>query len=247
MGTFAEAKILFATPSTLDSIYKLWFLNWTKVVKPPNTTTTFDSTMPLSTNRNKSVARALDEGADYLMFIDHDQILRPDTVVHLWKYNLPVVGGLYFERGYPHLPLIYNFSQEGKTIRVQHDYPKGLIKCDVLGMGCSLWRTDVFRQFPAPWFTYERENGGGEWGTEDIAVFTKLKQLNIPVHVDTEHTVGHVGMHEFTEADWLREKPGYIAKCLAELQRATEAAKPYQEIRLEPEEPEERPEEPQAS
>ena len=220
MNTFAEAKILFVTPCTLDTLYKIWVQNWMQVIKPPNTCTTFTSTMPLSTNRNEAVQRAIDENFDYLMFIDHDNILPKDAIIQLWKYNLPVVGGLYFERGYPHLPLIYEFSNACKTIRVLHDYPKGLVKCDVLGMGCSLWNVNVFRKFSAPWFSYTYLDY--TYGTEDIAVFAKLKALGIPVHVDTNLTIGHTGMYTFTEADWLRCKPGYIQKCLAELASKTE-------------------------
>jgi SAM-dependent methyltransferase len=229
MAIYGEARILFCTPLTLDTIFTKWFKNWSTVTKPPNTTTSFDSTMPLSTNRNKCVQRAIDEGWEYLCFLDHDQILQHDTVIQLWKYNLPVVGGLYFERSYPHLPLIYNFSNEGQTIRVLHDYPKGLIQCDVLGMGCSLWKTSIFKQFPAPWFTYEKKGRGigtENWGTEDISVFAKLKELNIPVHIDTNLTVGHTGMYTFTEEDWLRCKPGYVKKCMEELAKQGKVSVP---------------------
>jgi SAM-dependent methyltransferase len=163
------------------------------------------------------VQRAIDEGWDYLCFIDHDNILPPDGIIKLWRYNLPVVGGLYFERGYPHLPLLYTFNPTTGDITVALDYPKGLVRCDVLGMGCSLWKTEVFKKFPSPWFTYERPDGGSAYGTEDISIFRRLKALGIPVHVDTNLTIGHTGMYTFTEMDWLRCKPGYVRTCMEEL------------------------------
>jgi SAM-dependent methyltransferase len=223
-AVFADARILFCTPLTLDTVYKSWFCTFQTVTKPPNTITSFDSTMPLSTNRNKCVQRAIDGGWDYLCFIDHDNILPPDAVARLWQYNLPVVGGLYFERSYPHLPLLYTFNPVTQDITVALDYPKGLVKCDVLGMGCSLWKTEVFKQFPSPWFAYRRVGEGEAYGTEDIAIFQKLKALGIPVHVDTNLTIGHTGMYTFTEEDWLRCKPGYVRACMEELAKKGKVA-----------------------
>jgi len=169
-----------------------------------------DPALPLSVNRNNAVREALEAGMEYLFFVDHDNILPPDILIKLLQYNVEVVGCLYFERRYPHLPLIYTFENDFKTVRVEYDYPKGLVKCDVIGLGCSLFKMEVFRQLEEPWFCYRYE--GHEWGTEDIAFFHKLKDTGIPVYVDTNNTVGHLSSTTIDEGDWLYYKDGYLAE-----------------------------------
>jgi len=168
-----------------------------------------DPNLPLDVNRNNAVREAIEMGADHVFFIDHDNILPPDTLIKLLQYNVPVVGALYFERKYPHLPLIYIFEDDYQTVRIVYDYPKGLVKVDVIGLGCSLIDVNVFKQMPEPWFTYEHK--GHVWGTEDIAFFHKLKEANVGVYIDTEHTVGHLTTQTVDEGDWLFYKQPYLA------------------------------------
>lgn len=202
-------KILMATPHSYPSIFKDWFIMYEELQKPSSLQLYMDPNLPLSVNRNNAVAEALEKNCEYVFFVDHDNILQSDTLVKLLQYNLPCVGCLYFERKYPHLPLIYTFEGDFQTVRVEYNYPKGLVKCDVIGLGCSLIKTEVFRALgDSDWFTYEY--GGHQWGTEDIAFFHKLKDKGIPVHIDTEHTVGHLTQTTVEEGDWLYYKKGYL-------------------------------------
>jgi glycosyltransferase involved in cell wall biosynthesis len=177
--------------------------------KPSGIKLYMDPNLPLSVNRNNAVQEAIDHDCEYVFFVDHDNILGPDTLVRLLEHNLPVVGCLYFERKYPHLPLIYTFENDYQTVRVEYNYPKGLVRCDVIGLGCSLFKVEVFKMLgDSDWFCYKYK--GHEWGTEDIAFFHKLKDRNIPVHIDTEHTIGHLGTNRIDEGDWLYYKDGYL-------------------------------------
>jgi len=219
--SFNDAKILIATPCSLETIYKAWFESFMNLQKPTHWGFRMDSALPISVNRNNTVRAAMEQGYEYIFFLDHDQVLPNDTLARLWQYQKPVVGSLYFERGYPHLPLCYLFNPEQNQIAVATDYPKGLAKCDVLGVGCSLWETSVFKGFTDPWFEYN--DGINQWGTEDIVVFKKLKTAGIPVHCDTQFPVGHLGMRVVNEPefqlakpkikDWLESPEGKKALC----------------------------------
>jgi len=205
-----DFSILIATPHSYSFIYKDWFVSYEKLIKPASSSRLYmDPNLPLDVNRNNAVREALEMGADHLFFVDHDNILEPDTLVRLLQYNVPVVGSLYFERKYPHLPLIYIFEDDFKTVRIVYDYPKGLVKVDVIGLGCSLFDMNVFKQMPEPWFTYE--HNGHVWGTEDIAFFHKLKETKVDVYIDTEYTVGHLTTQVVGEGDWLYYKQPYLA------------------------------------
>lgn len=202
-------RILMATPHSYETIHKQWFVMYENLRKPENLKLYMDPNLPLSVNRNNAVKEAIEHDCEYVFFVDHDNILNPDTLITMLGHNVPVVGCLYFERKYPHLPLIYTFEDDHKTVRVEYNYPKGLVKCDVIGLGCSLIRMDVFKALGEDdWFTYEY--GGHEWGTEDIAFFHKLQDKGIPVHIDTQHTVGHLTSAVIDEGEWLYYKDGYL-------------------------------------
>lgn len=203
-----DFSVLIATPHSYETIHKMWFAMFEQLLRPQNSRLYMDPTLPLDKNRNNAVREALNNGYDHILFIDHDNILEPDTLIKLLQYNVPIVGCLYFERQYPHLPLIYTFEEDGQTVRVEYNYPKGLAKCDVIGLGCSLFQTEVFQQLSDPWFCYE--HNGQSWGTEDIAFFYKAKERGIPVCVDTENTVGHLTVRTIEEGDWLYYKSGYL-------------------------------------
>jgi glycosyltransferase involved in cell wall biosynthesis len=205
MKSFSEIKLLFSTPCSLATLYKKWFESFMLLKKPQNWSMRIEATLPLDVNRNNTIKFALENSFDYIMWIDHDNLLDNECLLRLWSYNFDVVGSLYFERAYPNLPLIYVFPEERNNIGIVTDYPKGIVKCDVIGMGCSLWRTEVFKKIQEPWFTYN--DGKVQWGTEDVCCFMKLKDAGIPVYCDTQHPVGHVGEHVFDERDWLNAKP----------------------------------------
>ena len=203
-------KILIATPHSYPTIFKEWFVMYEQLRKPANIRLYMDPNLPLDVNRNNAVREALENDCEYVFFIDHDNILPPDTLIRLLEFNVPVVGCLYFERKYPHLPLIYTFEENFQTVRVEYNYPSGLVRCDVIGLGCSLFKVEVFKQVEDPWFCYEYK--GHTWGTEDLAFFHKLKDKNIPVHIDTKNTVGHLGSNVVDEGDWLYYKEAYLAQ-----------------------------------
>lgn len=203
-----DFKILIATPHSYPSIHKEWFISYEQLTKPSSHKLYMDPNLPLDVNRNNAVREALEMGADHLLFIDHDNILQPNALVRMLQYNVPIVGSLYFERKYPHLPVCYTFEGDTKTVRVMHEYPKGLIRVHVLGLGCSLFNMNVFKQLKDPWFTYT--HNGNVWGTEDIAFFHKVMEADIPVYMDTQNTCGHLTNHVIDEGDWLYYKEGFL-------------------------------------
>jgi hypothetical protein len=206
---FRDAKIVFVTPMSLDTTYKAFHAAMLNLKRPTDLRVMIDNTLPVSAMRNRSIQSALNEGAEYIMFMDHDNIPDPMTVARLWSQNLPIVGQLYFERDYPHLPLIYTMSESGMELSPVFYYPKApLVRCDGLGMGCCLIKTDVFRAIPSPWFEYTYK--GHVYGSEDVCFFVKLKEAGIPLYIDTEHTVGHLKVYEVNERDWEANREGYL-------------------------------------
>lgn len=67
--------------------------------------------------RNAIINTAVTQGFDWLLFIDHDVIMRPDTFVRINQYmmkgDIPVVSGLYFAKCNPPSPLVYRGRGNG--------------------------------------------------------------------------------------------------------------------------------------
>ncbi len=93
-----------------------------------------------------------------------------------------------------------------------------------------MFHTDVFKQIEAPWFCYEY--AGHHWGTEDIGFFHKLKDNDIPVHIDTQHTVGHLSSQVIDEGDWLYYKDSYLQSAEKKAQELGTNAVPADTIRI---------------
>ena len=169
--------------------------------------------------RRALVEHFLKTDADTLVFVDSDETFAPETFVHLYKSDLPVVSGLVFMRIYHHPPCIYrrvpgsdtsiSMAQEVKDWMVDNkieasnspkilDLPaKGNIwEIDECGTGCLAIKREVFEKVPRPWF-----QGNQEIGT-DIMFCRRVREAGIPIHVDLRVQLGHLAEYEVGPADF---------------------------------------------
>src|SRR2546429_120520 len=63
-------------------------------------------------NRNGLTALALEMGAEWIWYVDDDQIFAPDTLPRLLAHDLDVVSGLYVSREFPFKPQAYGTEDE---------------------------------------------------------------------------------------------------------------------------------------
>src|SRR5262245_56968102 len=197
-------RIFIATPLTYSLVFRDWFVACTRLNVPAGATFHFEESMPLDINRTNCVKRAQEFGATHLFFLDHDNLLEPDTLDRLASFNLDIVGSLYFMRHRPHPPVMCMFSEDFSKLKAVATYPKGLVQADLCGLGACLIRMSVFDRISEPWFGYECK--GLRSGTEDIIFFQKLKEAGIKVFVDTERPIGHISTYTVTEEDWLSRR-----------------------------------------
>lgn len=153
--------------------------------------------------RNKSAQLALDEGADYLMFIDSDMQFPPDGIQRLLDRKKDIIGGLYYRRQAPHLPTIN--EKNGKLLQIPHEFPtEHPFKIFSVATGFLLVKTDVLRKIGAPWFGFGKFHGK-EMG-EDVFFCWKANQKGYEVWCDPTIPLGHVGEYIFDEKDYLAYK-----------------------------------------
>lgn len=104
--------------------------------------------------RNHFAQQALDLGAKYLFFMDEDVAIPPFALRELC-FQLEhhpewgVIGGIYALKCEVPEPLVFKGPAQGPY---WHWRAGEVFECSAIGMGCTLIRAEVFKDFPAPWF-----------------------------------------------------------------------------------------------
>lgn len=216
IDAFNDMKLLIVTPHTYEFIYKQWYTALMRLVKPPYTEYIMTYEQNVGEARNVAIRSALERGSSHIFFLDHDNTPDTATLVRLFDAVGQGTGSLYFERNYPYLPLIYYWRPGQRSkISVAYNYPKGIVRCDAFGMGCSLWDIEVFKAIPDPWFEYEYN--GEIWGTEDLAFFRKCRDYNVVLTCDTQNPTGHLSVLPIGEQHWMQEKASYLQRLEAKM------------------------------
>lgn len=140
--------------------------------------------------RNFIATAAVEQGYEWLFFLDHDVILPPGAVLRLNELMIqkeyPVWSGLYFTKSIPSEPLIYR----GRGTGYYADWEMGdLVMVDGVPMGCTLISVKLLkvlydsspsyivglntvrRIYETPsrvWYSPEQRNWFTATGTEDL-------------------------------------------------------------------------------
>lgn len=138
---------------------------------------------------------AVEQGADWVLFIDDDVIFPPHTLIQLLHRNKDIVGGVYWSKSEPPRPLIFRGHMQG-TYTNWH--AGDFIKVDAMGMGLTMIKTKVFKAMEKPWFsldyTYqELENKATKDSgtTEDLYFYKKARDYGFEVWCDTSLQAWH--------------------------------------------------------
>ena len=166
--------------------------------------------------RNNLVDLALVNDCQYILMLDDDMIVPPDLFRRLYSHRKDVTGCLYYQRGGAYHPVIMKQTNAKDGLKgiqfIDHFDPMirkpGLYRIDgVIGGGCMLFKTDVFRKIPQPYFWID-----GIVGT-DVHVCNQLLDAGVEIWCDTSIELGHVGEAEIVTS---RTIPEY-ARALGEI------------------------------
>jgi glycosyltransferase involved in cell wall biosynthesis len=170
----------------------------------------FNRAFPLDYNRNTLVRKSVELEADWVLFLDADMTFPPDLVPSLLENAIEsksaIVSGCYFKKLPPHqcVSAIRRDAHDPQLLSPIDTGEKGLVECDVIGMGAALIHSSVFEAVAHPWFEYEvYEKTGERTVTEDVPFCAKAKQAGFTIMTDTRLACGHVRQVEVGESDWL--------------------------------------------
>jgi len=148
--TSYNRSLLIGIPTT-GNIRMEWHFSQGNIIMPVNWSNTFCSPMfptnsimsPMGFHvdhaRNICCAVAIRDNVEWMLFIDHDTLVPPDTFVKMSKYidsmEYPIVSGLYTTRSYPSTPLVFR----GRGNGAYNKFKLGdKVPVDGVVMGCTL-------------------------------------------------------------------------------------------------------------
>jgi hypothetical protein len=151
--------------------------------------------------RNAIIETALRFGADYLLFLDDDQIIDwQDQAAHdpymflqtLLDADKDIVGGLYYHRGGEYRPVLMAKHKDGYRFMRDDEITGELQQVDVQGGGCMLINMKIFDKIPPPYFEPEMHSGEGQNLGTDIQLCKKAVEHGYEVWSHTGVVIGHL-------------------------------------------------------
>lgn len=150
----------------------------------------------------------------HLLWIDDDMVFRGDAVPRLIAHDLPIVGGLCYNRHHPYNPVMLyeppkGCESVGYLFRYEWPQPPGLLEVDATGAAFLLTKREVFEKIAESLKPGEGPFDQIEWG-EDVSFCKRARAAGYKVMVDTSIEVGHVGEVVVAEAFATRNRQGKL-------------------------------------
>jgi hypothetical protein len=162
---------------------------------------------------NTAIQNILDNPAlsqwKYVLTVETDNLVPPTAHVRLLETieagQWDAVGGLYFTKGEINMPMAYGdparFESTGELEFTPRDVASAVAAGQVMpvngvAMGCTLWRLELFRALPPPWFVTVNDviDGQAQGFTQDLYFCKRARMAGRRFAVDTRVRVGHLDL-----------------------------------------------------
>lgn len=144
----------------------------------------------------------------YVLTLEDDNIQPADAHIRLLESiewgKFDAVGGVYFTKGDFNMPMAYGDPAEYTRTGVLDFRPRDvraalqqgtIMEVNGLAMGCTLYRMELFRQIPEPWFVTVADvvpDKGVMAYTQDLYFCERGKRAGKRFAVDLRVRVGHL-------------------------------------------------------
>lgn len=155
-------------------------------------------------SRNICVGKAMEAGADRLLFVDSDMTFDPEYLEMLLEHDEMFVMGYYDHRpGDPNADPVertnlcklgqVNYTDQIKVEEMEKVLDEGyeLVQVKGGGLGFALIDMSVFQRVGYPYFNFV-EYADGSCLSEDLFFAERCKQAGIPIYADTRCYCGHI-------------------------------------------------------
>jgi len=131
----------------------------------------------------------------YVLTIEEDNLPPTDGLIKMYEDmdEYDVVGGLYWSKGEDAFPMIFGNPEDPVDFKPQTPVMNSLQRANGLGMGFNLFKLDMFRNIPKPWFktVQEKVEGVDISNTQDIYFYKKAAKYGYKFACNTNILVGH--------------------------------------------------------
>jgi hypothetical protein len=147
----------------------------------------------------------------YILTLEDDNIPPMDAHIRLLESieagPFDAVGGIYFTKGDYNMPMAYGDPVEFKNTGILDFKPRNVVEAikngyimevNGIAMGCSLYRIELFKEFPKPWFVTVADvvEGKGAHGfTQDLFFCERAVRAGKRFAVDFRVKVGHLDVN----------------------------------------------------
>lgn len=145
----------------------------------------------------------------YILTLEDDNVVPADAHIRLLESieatGFDAMSGIYFTKGDINMPMAYGDPVKYRTTGEMEFMPRDInghmqrgenvIEVNGIAMGCALWRIDIFKKMPQPWFVSVADviPGKGSVGfTQDLYFCKHARQCGKRFGVDLRVKVGHL-------------------------------------------------------
>ena len=134
----------------------------------------------------------------YIMTLESDNVPQPDAAVRLLQQmdahpEYACIGGLYYTKGEGGQPQIWgDINDPVLNFRPVPPRAGELVECNGTGMGCNIFRLDMFKddRLRRPWFKTTASQAEGCF-TQDLWFWSDAKKNGYRCAIDCSVLVGH--------------------------------------------------------
>ncbi len=133
----------------------------------------------------------------YVLTMEEDNLCPPDGLLKLYENinKFDAVSGLYFVKGECGAAMIYGNPMEMPMSFIpQLPVTDQVVECNGIGMGFALFKLEMFKKIPKPWFKTLQEFTPGQGmaaATQDLYFCQNAKKFGFRFAVDCRIRVGH--------------------------------------------------------
>jgi hypothetical protein len=133
----------------------------------------------------------------YVLTCEEDNLPPPDGLLKLYESmdRFDVVSGLYFVKGENGAGMVYgNVNEHPANFIPQVPIPDTVMPCRGTGMGFCLFKLEMFKKMPKPWFKTLQEFVPGQGmraATQDLYFAQEAGKFGYRFAVDCRVRVGH--------------------------------------------------------
>lgn len=156
----------------------------------------YDSSTILLNQRENLAKQAVEMNADYMLWLDSDMMFPSTTALRLMSHDKHIVAANYMKRSVPLTTVAY--PQRGDWDNwLPLESQEELEPVEGIGMGCMLFKTEVFKNISQPWFAFEYKDGS--WHGEDFYLqkLARDQGYEILVDMNLSRQIRHVGQWAF--------------------------------------------------